>query len=206
MTSETGAVPPAPEPLIVRYNPTVQFLRAMAIFVVAGLCLFIPFAAEDSGPEAWKFAGILITAAVIWGLLTLYKTRDQTPQVIVDENGVYVRNWFAGTVPWENIEYISHSSQIRRSLLASVTRTRRKPYLLFKFVEAPKLQPVSPAPISWWQYMTGEFALQEPVIQQYGLATPIEDILTAIQAQIAAWQARNPDKVDQDDYDPQRPR
>ncbi|MBO6782821.1 MAG: hypothetical protein JJ899_06055 [Alphaproteobacteria bacterium] len=205
MTAEPAGQPPAPPPLVVRYNPNVQFLRAMAIFGVAGLCVFIPFVAEESGRDAWKFAGVLIAASVVWGLLTLRKTRDQTPQVIIDENGVYVREWHAGTVPWENIEYISHSSQIRRSLLASVTRTRRKPYLLFKFAEAPKLQPTAPAPLSWWQYFVGEFALQEPVIQQFGLGTPVEEILQAIQGQIAAWQARNPDKVDQDGYDPQRP-
>jgi len=186
---ETGAK--APPPLLVRYNAKTQMIRTVAILAVAGLCLFIPYAAKDSGPESWRFAGILIAAALLWALWTFRRVRDRTPQVIVDEHGVYVRDWVVGVVPWDNIEYIAHSSSIRRGLVASVTRTRRKPYLLFRFVETPKIQPMTPPPFSWLQFISAEFAIQEPVIQQYGLDTPVADILEVIQGHIGHWQKVN---------------
>lgn len=182
----------APAPLIVRYNPSVQMLRAIAIFAVAGICFFIPSVSEQPTEDSWKFAGVLIAALGAWGLVTLRRAADKSPQVVIDENGVYSREWHAGTVPWEIIEYISHSSTIRRNLLSAVTRNRRKPYLLFKFSVPPKLQPSAPPPLSWWQRFMGELAIQEPVIQQFGLDTPVDQMLKAIEAQIAAWRIRNP--------------
>lgn len=191
MTVEPGTDRSAPPPLYVHYNPNVQLLRTVAILTVGGLCLFIPYAAKDSGPESWRFAGILIAGALLWALWTFRRVRDRTPQVIVNEDGVYVRDWVVGTVPWENIEYIAHSSSIRRGLVASVTRTRRKPYLLFRFVDTPKIQPTAPVPFSWLQFIAAEFAIQEPVIQQYGLDTPVAEILKQIQDHIAHWQQAN---------------
>ncbi len=187
MTADLETAEAPPPALHVRYNPKIQLFRFAAILAVAALCLFIPYAAEDQGPDAWRFAGILIAAAVLWAFWTLRLVRDHTPQIIVDENGVYVREWMVGTVSWDNIEYIAHSSSIRRGLVASVTRTRRKPYLLFRFVETPKIKPNAPPPFGWVQYISAEFAIQEPVIQQYGLDTPVNDILKQIQAHIEYW-------------------
>jgi len=191
MTVEPDAGAKAPPPLFVHYNPKVQMLRTAAILAVGGLCLFIPYAAKDSGPESWRFAGILIVGALLWALWTFRRVRDRSPQVIVNDDGVYVREWVVGTVPWENIEYIAHSSSIRRGLVASVTRTRRKPYLLFRFVETPKVKPTAPVPFAWLQFISAEFAIQEPVIQQYGLDTPVADILKQIQDHIEHWQKMN---------------
>jgi len=191
MTIEPQPGRTAPPPLFVYYNPKVQLLRTVAILTVGGLCLFIPYAAKDSGPESWRFAGILIIGALLWALWTFRRVRDRTPQVVVSEDGVYVREWVVGTVPWDNIEYIAHSSSIRRGLVASVTRTRRKPYLLFRFVETPKIKPTAPVPFSWLQFISAEFAIQEPVIQQYGLDTPVADILKQIQDHISHWQVMN---------------
>lgn len=177
--------------LQVGYSAKTQLIRTLAILAVGGICLLIPSAAKEQGSESWRFALILVAAAVLWALWTFRKVLDHTPQVVVDENGVYVREWVVGTVPWENIEYIAHSSSVRRGLVASVTRTRRKPYLLFRFVETPKIQPTAPVPFSWAQFVSAEFAIQEPVIQQYGLDTPVADILTNIQAHISHWQMNN---------------
>lgn len=197
MTSDIETADPAPAALHVRYNPKVQMLRVGAILAVAALCLFIPSAAQDENTESWRFAGILIAAALLWALWTFRRVRDQRPQVIVDENGVYVRDWVVGVVPWENIEYIAHSSSIRRGLVASVTRTRRKPYLLFRFVETPKIQPTARIPIAWLQFVSAEFAIQEPVIQQYGLDTPVNDILKQIQAHIEYWRVHTDMPLDE---------
>lgn len=178
----------APEPLIVRYNPRVQFWRLLAILTLAALCLIIPFTAQGPVEDSWRFAGVLIAAALIWAVVTVFRLRNQNPQVLVDENGVYFREWLVGTIPWDNIEFIAHSSQVRRGIVASITRTRRKPYLLFKFTELPKVRPTAPIPLSWLQFVRAEFAIQEPILQQYGLDTPVNEILTSIQDHIAHWQ------------------
>mgnify|MGYP007101575368 FL=1 len=191
MTVELEAGPKAPPPLQVGYSAKTQLLRTFAILAVGAICLLIPSVAKEQGPESWRFALILVAAAVLWALWTFRRVRDRRPQVIVDESGVFVREWVVGTVPWENIEYIAHSSSIRRGLVASVTRTRRKPYLLFRFVETPKIKPTAPVPFSWLQFISAEFAIQEPVIQQYGLDTPVAEILEKIQAHIAYWQTNN---------------
>ena len=191
MTVELEAGPKAPPPLQVGYSAKTQLLRTFAILAVGGICLLIPSVAKEQGPESWRFALILVAAAVLWALWTFRRVRDRRPQVIVDKSGVFVREWVVGTVPWENIEYIAHSSSIRRGLVASVTRTRRKPYLLFRFVETPKIKPTAPVPFSWLQFISAEFAIQEPVIQQYGLDTPVAEILEKIQAHIAYWQTNN---------------
>ena len=198
MTHEPETDEPAiedgpPPPLHVRYSATVQTFRGFAIFAVGALALIIPFVSVEQGPETWQFTGVIVGAAVIWALWTFNRARNRTPQVVVDENGVYFREWVVGTVPWENIDYIAHSSSIRRGLVASITRTRRKPYLQFRFIETPKVKPTAPIPFSWWQFVSAEFTIQEPVIQQYGLDTPVNTILEAIQAHIAHWQKGRPD-------------
>lgn len=191
MTVEPEVSAEAPPPLQVGYNKNTQLIRTFAILAVGGICLLIPSAAKEQGPEAWRFTIVLVAASVLWALWTFRRVVDRSPQVIVDESGVYVREWVVGTVPWENIEYIAHSSSIRRGLVASVTRTRRKPYLLFRFIETPKIKPTAPIPFSWAQFVSAEFAIQEPVVQQYGLDVPVADILTQIQAHIAHWQTVN---------------
>ena len=188
MTVELEAGPKVPPPLQVGYSAKTQLLRTFAILAVGGICLLIPSVAKEQGPESWRFALILVAAAVLWALWTFRRVRDRRPQGIVGESGVFVREWGVGTGPWENIEYIAQASSIRRGLVASVTRTRRKPYLLFRFVETPKIKPTAPVPFSWLQFISAEFAIQKPVIQQYGLDTPGAEILEKIQAHIAYWQ------------------
>lgn len=196
MTHDTESGDLSPPPLYVHYSTAAQTVRGFVILAVGTLALIIPFVAEGESPQTWKLAGLLMGAAAIWALLTFKRARNQTPQVVVDENGVYFREWTVGTVPWENIEYIAHSSSIRRGLVSSITRTRRKPYLQFRFIETPKIKPTAPIPFSWWQFISAEFSIQEPVIQQFGLDTPVNVILEAIQAQISHWQKRSPNIVD----------
>ena len=188
MASDEDAPTGAPEPLIARYSQQVQFWRLLAILTLAAMCLIIPFTAKGPVEDSWRFAGVLIVAALIWAVITAMRLRNRNPQVLIDENGVYFREWLVGTVPWENIEFIAHSSQVRRGIVASITRTRKKPYLLFKFAELPKVRPTAPIPLSWLQFVRAEFAIQEPIMQQYGLDTPVNDILASIQDHIAHWQ------------------
>lgn len=206
MASDEDAPPEAPEPLIVRYSQRVQLWRLLAILTLAAMCLIIPFAAEGPVEDSWRFAGVLIAAALIWAVITYMRLHNRDPQVLIDENGVYFREWLVGTVPWENIEFIAHSSQVRRGIVASITRTRKKPYLLFKFAELPKVRPTAPVPLSWLQFVRAEFAIQEPIMQQYGLDTPVNDILASIQQHIAYWQSvHGPDVADPEPAEPETP-
>lgn len=206
MATDEDAPPEAPEPLIVRYSQRVQLWRLLAILTLAAMCLIIPFAAEGPVEDSWRFAGVLIAAALIWAVITYMRLHNRDPQMLIDENGVYFREWLVGTVPWENIEFIAHSSQVRRGIVASITRTRKKPYLLFKFAELPKVRPTAPVPLSWLQFVRAEFAIQEPIIQQYGLDTPVNDILASIQQHIAYWQSvHEPDVADPEPAEPETP-
>jgi hypothetical protein len=195
MTDDAPASDAAPDRLVVRYSPRIQALRTLAILGVAALCALIPVAARNPGPQNWQVAGALIAGALIWAFATALRIRDRSPQAVVDTDGIYFRDWMVGTVPWENVDYIAHSSSIRRGIVASITRNRRKPYLLFRFVERPPTRPTVPPPFSWYQQIRTDFVIQEPVIQQYGLDTRVDDILAAIQAHIDHWRShRAPDK------------
>ena len=57
------------------------------------------------------------------------------------------------------------------------------------------MRPTAPPPLSWLQFVRAEFAIQEPILQQYGLDTPVNDILAAIQAHIAHWQDAHPEAL-----------
>ncbi|MGB0573050.1 MAG: hypothetical protein ACPGQM_13500 [Alphaproteobacteria bacterium] len=201
-----GAPATAPEPLIVRYSQRVQFWRLLAILTLAAMCLIIPFAAEGPVEDSWRFASALIAAALVWAVVTFMRMQNRDPQVLVDENGVYFREWLCGTVPWENIVFIAHSSQVRRGIVASITRTRKKPFLMFKFAELPEVRPTAPVPFSWLQFVRAEFGIQEPIMQQYGLDTPVNDILTSIQEHIAYWQSiHEPEAENAEQADPAPP-
>ncbi len=197
--TEGDAPTTAPESLIARYSQRIQFWRLTAILTLAAMCLIIPFAAEGPVEDSWRFAGVLIAAALVWAVVTFMRMQNRNAQVLVDENGVYFREWLVGTVPWENIEFIAHSSQVRRGIVASITRTRKKPYLLFKFAELPKVRPTAPVPFSWLQFVRAEFSIQEPIMQQYGLDTPVNDILASIQEHIVHWESLQEPKADDEE-------
>jgi len=198
MKTDDDALEPVakPDPLVVRYNRQVHGFRLIAILVLGGLCLIIPFVAEAPVEQSWRFASLLMAAAFAWAVVTAFRIRDRSPQVRIDEDGVFVREWHTGTIAWENIRFIAHSSQVRRGIVASITRTRRKPFLLFSFAELPKVRPTAPPPFGWIQFVRAEFAIQEPILQQYGLDTPVNDILSSIQDHIAYWQFKNPDALE----------
>lgn len=191
--SAAGNEPPAR--LEVRYDPAAQTLRAGAVAAVAVLCAMIPFASETRTEQTWLLSGALFAGALAWAAAAALRIRDRSPQVVIDRDGVWVREWMIGTVPWDNIDQIAHSSSVRRSIVSSVTRTRRRPYLLFRFVERPQIRPTARPPLSWLQAMRAESELQEPCIQQRGLDTPVETMIASIQAHIAHWQAETGQEI-----------
>ena len=178
-----------PPPFYVYYNPQVHFLKLLAILAIIIVLALLPFLVDnvESGPVLAIAA--IVVGFLIWGYMTGNRMRDRRPQVVVDTNGIYVRDWLVDIVPWEDIDFIAHSSSVRRGIVAALSRSRRGPYLLFKFVQVPKIVPTVPAPFSWFQLFWGELELQEPSIMQYGLDVKASVLLRVIQDHIAYWQS-----------------
>lgn len=182
---ETGA----PPPFFVYYNPRVHLIKLIAILAICVVLALLPFWVDnvDAGPV--QVIGAIVVAFLIWAYMTVCRIRDRRPQVVVDSNGIFVRDWHVDILPWEEIDFIAHSSSVRRGIIAALSRSRRGPYLLFKFVHTPKVRATVPPPFSWFQKVWGELELQEPAIMEYGLDAKATAMLAAIQDHIAHWQS-----------------
>ena len=178
----------APPPFFVYYNPTIHFLKLLAILAICIVVGLLPFFVENIVGDAVFVIGAIVAVFLIWAFLTASRMRDRRPQVVVDTEGIYVRDWHAGIVPWQEIDFIAHSSSVRRGIVAALTRSRRGPYLLFKFLQMPTSTSSMIPPFSWLQKIWIDLELQEPAIMEYGLDTKATVILRAIQDHIAFWQ------------------
>ena len=181
---ETGA----PQPLFVYYNPTVHLLKLVAILAICAVLIIVPFLVENIESDPVRVIGAIVIIFLIWAYLTASRMRDSRPQVVVDTAGIYVRDWHVDIVPWDQIEFIAHSSSVRRGIVSALTRSRRGPYLLFKFERMPISKSSMPPPFSWLQKIWVDIELQEPALMQYGLDTKATVILRAIQDHIDFWQ------------------
>jgi len=178
----------APPAFVVYYNPIIHMLKLVTIAAICVVLALLPLLVDNVRGDAVLVIGAFIVILLVWAYLSFARIRDQRPQVVVDADGIYVRDWHIGVVPWENIDFIAHSSSVRRGIVSALTRSRRGPYLLFKFVETPAIVPSWPASVAWLQKFWVEMELQEPVIMQYGLNAKASALLRAIQAHIAYWQ------------------
>jgi hypothetical protein len=188
---ETGA----PPPFFVYYNPRVHLFKLVAILAICVVLALLPFWVENVEAGPVQVIGAIVIGFLIWAYMTGSRIRDRRPQVVVDSNGIYVRDWHVDILPWEDIEFISHSSSVRRGIIAALTRSRRGPYLLFKFFQAPKSVASVPPPFSWFQKMWADIEMQEPAIMEYGLDAKATVILAAIQDHIAYWQSTRPEET-----------
>jgi len=179
----------APPPFFVYYNPRVHMFKLVAILAIAGVLMALPFLVENVEADPIRLIGAIVIVFLIWAYMTARRIRDRRPQVVIDTNGVFVRDWHVDILPWEDIEFISHSSSVRRGIISALTRSRRGPYLLFKFAKMPKIVSSLPPPFSFFQKMWADIELQEPAIMEYGLDTKATVMLRAIQDHIAYWQA-----------------
>lgn len=182
-----------PPPFFVYYNPIVHILKLAAISAICLVLILVPFLVGRVDTDAARLLGAIVIAFVIWGYISGRRIRDRRPQVVVDTDGIFVRDWHVDIVPWEEIEFIAHSSSVRRGVVAALTRSRRGPYLLFKFVHIPKTISSMPPPFSWLQKFWLDIELQEPAIMEYGLNVKATVILRAIQDHIAYWQSTQGD-------------
>lgn len=175
-------------PFFVYYNPKVHLVKLVAILAICVFLLLLPFLVENADPDVVRVIGVIAVGFLIWAYLTARRMRDRRPQVVIDGNGIYVRDWHVDIVPWEQIEFIAHSSSVRRGIISALTRSRRGPYLLFKFENMPKATSSAPPPFSWFQKFWIDIELQEPSIMEYGLDAKATVMLRAIQDHIAHWQ------------------
>jgi hypothetical protein len=179
----------APPPFFVYYNPTTHFLKLLAILAICIVLGLLPFFVENIHGDAVRIIGAIVAVFLIWAYLTGSRMRDRRPQVVVDTGGIFVRDWHVDIVPWQQIDFIAHSSSVRRGIISALTRSRRGPYLLFRFFQIPKSTASMPPPFSWLQKIWIDMELQEPAIMEFGLDAKAAVILKAIQDHITHWQS-----------------
>ncbi len=178
----------APAGYYVYYNPRVHQFKLLAILTICIVLITLPLMVEKTEPGPLYILSLFIMGFLLWAYVTLLRIRDRRPQVIIDEAGIFVRDWYSNILPWSEIEFISHSSSVRRGIISALTRSRRGPYLLFKFSNDPEyISSISP-PLSWIHKIWIEMELQEPAIMEFGLDSKATQILKAIEEHIEYWQ------------------
>ena len=153
------------------------------ILLFAALFTLIPFFVGD--PERGPRGPAIVTIAlVLWALLVIRQGRSRDAQIIVDTNGLFVRSWHLGVVPWDDIVLVAQGSALRQPLATRVFRRRLGGYLTVRFRQYPTFQTDAPVPISWFQWLTHHLDNSDPVISAARLDTTLTQILAAIDAQI----------------------
>jgi hypothetical protein len=183
-----------PASLAVHYRPRTQLIKLLLILCIPALVAFAVVQTDPSSidPATWRFLGVIVLLTLVWAIFQAQRWRDRTPQVVIGPDGIVAHHWHAGLVPWENIEFIAHSSTVRRGIIQQLARSRRGPYILFKFRQPPPFVAAAPFPLSWLQRIRASFETQEPVIAEHGLDTSVTVMLNAIQDHLEAWRARQP--------------
>ncbi len=174
--------------LVVRHNPVAYLSRlSLVLFftVVSGLA---PFFIDDVGRGQLRFYGAAVVLLLAWALVLAHRLRDRRPQVVVDHDGLHVRQWHLGTVAWNDIALVAISSALRRPLAARVFRRRLGDHIVVRFRRYPAFQPSVPPPLSWGQRLLHELDNSDPAIMPARLDASAADILAAIEGHLAPRQ------------------
>jgi hypothetical protein len=201
MAAADDAEDAPPAILEVRYNPSVQLLKLLLILAIPGLVAFAVWQSDRTQIDAatWRFLAVIVAVTLAWGVMQAKRLRDRTPQVVIGPDGIDARIWHAGTVPWENIAFIAHSSTVRRGIIQQLARSRRGPYIQFRFRSTPPFVADAPFPLSLLQRLQASFEVQEPVILEHGLDTGVNVMLNAIQDHLDVWKANHPELTGETD-------
>lgn len=169
-------------------------MKMLLILLIPALVAFAALNTDggEVQPGTMRFLGGIILLTLIWAIFQAKRFRDRTPQVVIDQNGVLARHWHAGIVPWQNIEFIAHSSTIRRGIIQQLARSRRGAYIQFRFREPPPFVGTAPFPFNIVQRLRASFEVQEPAIMEHGLDTSVTVMMDSIQRHIDAWAATQP--------------
>ena len=174
-----------PPPLVVRYNPSVYARQVAAILCLAAFFVVTPFVVGDPSRAQLRFYGGAIILLLGWALIVARRFRDRRPQVIVDRNGLFVRDWHLGTVSWSDIALVARSSALRQPLSTRVFRRRLGEHLVVRFIRFPKFQSSNGPPLSWLQWLAHHLDNSDPIISPAKLDVPVTQIMAAIEGQIS---------------------
>jgi len=178
----------APPGYYVYYNPRVHQFKLLAILAICAVLISLPLMVAKTETGPLYILIVFVAGFLTWAYVTILRIRDRRPKVIIDETGIFVRDWYCNILPWSEIEFISHSSSVRRGIISALTRSRRGPYLLFKFANNPIYASSISPPLSYVHKIWIEMELQEPAIMEFGLDKKATQILSAIEEHIEYWQ------------------
>ena len=174
-----------PPPLIVRNNPVAYKQQVAIILLFAALFAIIPlFFGDPQSGVGPRGPAIVTIALVLWALYAIRQGRNQDPQIIVNPNGLYVRSWHLGVVPWDDIVLVAQGGAMRQPLATRVFRRRLGGYLTVRFRQYPRFQTAAPVPISWVQWLMHHLDNSDPIIAVARFDASITQVMAAIDAQI----------------------
>ncbi len=182
-------MPSPPAPLIARYAPKALLQRLSLIFVLVVLALAAPLLGATPVWALARFYGIVALILLALALVVAKRFKDTTPQVAIDESGLYVRAWHLGIVPWGNISLVVHSHALKGRSRALRLRRRLGDHLIVRFRTFPVFQPSLPPPLGWLQRFWHALGNSDPAIGGSGLDTNVHDLMAAIHAHMD-WHAR----------------
>jgi len=214
----------APAPLIARYNVGRIALQLVVVLVFVVLVLVVPRFGDETPAEALpseqrqelneareaidrfeEQGGLLadrtVLAAVValflllWAASCVRRIRDRRPQLVIDTNGIFMRRWHLGTVPWERIAQLSVSRPGLRSAVQAVLHNRRGPYVVVHFNDRPPVQTDWPGWLAVVQRAWRESDMREAVISPNNLDTKLSAIMAAMRDHAAYWREQNPEKI-----------
>lgn len=214
----------APAPLIARYNVGRIALQLGVMLVFVALILVVPrFGGEtpadalpperqqelsEAQQEIDRFeeqgglladrvvlAGIVAFFLFLWATSCVLRMRDRRPQLVIDIDGIFMRRWHLGTIPWERIAQLSVSSPGLRSAVQAVLHNRRGPYVVVHFNDRPPVQTDWPGWLAIVQRAWRESDMREAVISPNNLDTKLSTIMASMRDHAAYWREQNPEKI-----------
>lgn len=176
------APPPA---LVVRYNPAAHLRRMAVILLFFALSVAGPFLLDEPSRAQLRFYAVITILLLAWALAVARQSRDRQPRVIIDADGLFVRDWHLGTADWDDIALVGLASALRLPLATRVFRRRLGDHLVVRFLRFPPFQTSARPPLSWLQWVSQQLDNSDPIISPAKLDARLADIMAAIEVQIA---------------------
>ena len=181
----------APTPLVARYAPHAVLQRLVMILVLVVFALLAPWLADTAPWALVRFYGIAALVLLALAVVAAKQYRDTSPQIRIDTDGLYVRAWHLGVIPWDNIALVVHSRALRGQARAVRLRRRLGDHLTVRFATFPPFQPSLPVPLGWLQRLWHALDNSDPTISARGLDTSLATIMVAIEDHIGQWKEAN---------------
>ena len=192
MSDQYDEPPPRFEATYKRSHHLAQLVVVLAIIATL---IALPIVTDKAAWKDTRFVLIFILLLAIWATAIFGRVRDRSPQLTIDTDGVNLRRWHLGSVPYELIDFVAMSRPGMRSALQGLLHNRRGAYIIVRFNEMPPFQPTVRPPFSHLQRFYVELDNREPVISAQGLDTSISAVMAALQEHIGYWRAENPEKI-----------